>query len=162
MSWALAASHLGMLDAQRSLGTPNAITLVRSNLPADGGSARWLPALALGTDLVDGRLARRMGVETAFGGHAGFDGRRGGLDLVHVAHEPSRTLRIAALAAWAAPMVLVTVASIAGGCMVDAFRLVLVRPGCVDASRRRRAGAAAIGSGGGFAGGVQQCLAEGA
>lgn len=62
LSWTLAVSHLGMLDARQSLGLPNAVTLVRANLPAIGGGiGRWLPVLALTSDVADGRLARRNG-----------------------------------------------------------------------------------------------------
>lgn len=127
-SWALAAGHLGMLDGRRSLGAPNVITLFRANLPVLGGPPRWLPVLALGTDILDGRLARHTGGETAFGRYADSLADAVFWIWFTLRHEPSRALRIVALAAWAAPVVLVTVVSIAGGRMVDAPRPALLRP----------------------------------
>ena len=128
VSWLLAATHLGLLGNRRSLGLPNAVTLLRANLAATGGPTRWLPVAALASDLIDGRLARRTGSETAFGAYAD--------SLADVAfwiwfvlrHEPSRRVRIAALAAWAGPVVIVTTASIGCGRMMDAPRPAMLRP----------------------------------
>lgn len=104
------------------------VTLLRANLPALGGSARWLPVLALATDLLDGRLARRLGVQTAFGTYADSLADAAFWLWFALRHEPSRALRIAALAAWAAPVVVITVASVVGGRLLDAPRPVLLRP----------------------------------
>lgn len=128
VSWALAASHLGMLGTRRSLGVANVITLLRANLPALGGPPCWLPVLALATDLLDGRLARHRSGETAFGSSADALADAAFWTWFTLHHEPSRAVRIAALAAWTAPVVLVTVASIAGGHMVDPPRPTLLRP----------------------------------
>lgn len=65
-SWSMAATHLGLLESRRSLGAANVITLIRANLPAIGGPSRWLPTLALASDLADGPIARRAGAVTAF------------------------------------------------------------------------------------------------
>jgi phosphatidylglycerophosphate synthase len=128
VSWALAVVHLGMLDARQSLGLANAITLLRANLPAIGGSSRWLPAFALATDLLDGRIARHGDAVTSFGAHADSFADAVFWTWFALRHEPSRAVRVAALAAWAAPVVIVTMASIAGGRMVDAPRPELLRP----------------------------------
>lgn len=127
-SWVLAASHLGMLDARRSLGVSNVITLFRANLPALGGPTRWLPILAVVTDLLDGRSARCLGEETAFGSSADSLADAAFWTWFALSHEPSRVVRIAAFAAWTAPVLLVTVASIVGGRMVDPPRPALLRP----------------------------------
>jgi CDP-alcohol phosphatidyltransferase len=67
-SWALAVTHLGMLESRRSLGVANVLTLTRANLPVSAtGDGRVLGLLALISDLADGRLARRLGTVTPFG-----------------------------------------------------------------------------------------------
>jgi phosphatidylglycerophosphate synthase len=128
VSWLLAASHLGMLENRRSLGLPSAVTLLRANLPATGGPARWLPVAALASDLIDGRLARSIGSETAFGAQADSLADVAFWTWFVLHHEPSRRVRIAALAAWAAPVVIVTTASIGCGRMMDAPRPAVLRP----------------------------------
>ena len=67
-SWAMAATHLGMLEDRPSLGAASLVTLLRANLPALGARAarhptlvHWLPALALASDLADGQIARAAG-----------------------------------------------------------------------------------------------------
>jgi hypothetical protein len=128
VSWALSASHLGMLEDRRSLGVCNVISLLRADLPALGLPPCWAPVLAMVTDLLDGRLARRLGQETAFGSSADSLADAAFWTWFTWRHEPSRAMRFAALAAWAAPVALVTVASAAGGRMVDPPRPALVRP----------------------------------
>ena len=128
VSWLLAASHLGMLENRRSLGLPNAVTLLRANLATIGGPVRWLPVAALASDLIDGPLARRTGSETAFGAHADSLADVAFWTWFVLRHEPSRTVRIAALAAWGAPVVIVTTASIGCGRMMDAPRPAVLRP----------------------------------
>lgn len=128
VSWALAASHLGMLEDRRSLGVPNAITLLRANLPVLGGPTRWLPLLALVTDLLDGRFARHLGAETAFGSSADSLADAAFWTWFTVRHEPSRAMRTAAFVSWTVPVALVTVASVGGGHMVDPPRPTLLRP----------------------------------
>jgi phosphatidylglycerophosphate synthase len=127
-SWLLAASHLGMLENRRSLGLPNAVTLLRANLAAIGGPVRWLPVTALASDLIDGRLARRMGSETAFGAYADSLADTAFWTWFVLRHEPRRGVRITALAVWAVPVVIVTTASIGRGRMVDAPRPAVLRP----------------------------------
>lgn len=127
-SWALAVLHLGLLDTRRSLGPANVLTLVRANLPVLGGPVRWIPALALATDFLDGRVARRFGAETPFGSYADSLADAALWTWFAARHEPSRIVRIAAFTAWAAPVVVVTVASVAGGRMVDPPRPALLRP----------------------------------
>jgi phosphatidylglycerophosphate synthase len=128
VSWALAASHLGLLDTRRSLGVANALTLLRANLPALGGQVRWLPALAMASDLIDGHLARCTGAETLFGRHADSLADAVFWTWFTVRHEPSRGLRVVALSVWVAPVALVTMASVARGRMVDAPRPTVLRP----------------------------------
>jgi hypothetical protein len=71
ISWALTVTHLGLLGRRRTLGAANALTLVRANLPSIAAPPnRWLGVIALVTDLLDGRLARRGHAETLFGAHA--------------------------------------------------------------------------------------------
>jgi hypothetical protein len=127
-SWAMAITHLGLLGARRSMGWPNAISLARANLPVTGRIlGRWLGVAALVSDNLDGTLARRAG-PTMFGFYADsladaafwtwFGGRR----------DPSRLVRGAALAAWAAPVIAVGAASIAKGEMVDSPHPLFLRP----------------------------------
>jgi len=127
-SWVMAASHLGLLETGQSLGTANVITLLRANLPALGGPARWLPALALASDLADGRIARRADAVTAFGEHADSLADAAFWIWYTLRHEPGRGVRSAALAAWTAPVVALTSASILRGQMADPPRPAVLRP----------------------------------
>ena len=134
-SWAMAATHLGMLEDRSSLGAASQVTLLRANLPALGAQAvrhpalvRWLPALALASDLADGRIARGSGTVTAFGAHADSLADAAFWTWFTLRHEPSRPVRILALAAWAAPVVIVTSASITRGQMTDPPRPEVLRP----------------------------------
>jgi phosphatidylglycerophosphate synthase len=135
VSWAMAAAHLGMLEDRSSLGAASVVTLLRANLPALGARAarhpalvRWLPALALASDLADGRVARRRGTVTAFGTHADSLADAAFWTWFTLRHEPSRPVRIFALAAWAAPVAVVTSASITRGQMTDPPRPEMLRP----------------------------------
>ncbi|MGH7490297.1 MAG: CDP-alcohol phosphatidyltransferase family protein, partial [bacterium] len=69
VSWLLCITHLGLLGDRATLGWPNRFTMVRALLPAFAPPARWPALIALATDFVDGRLARR-GEESAFGAFA--------------------------------------------------------------------------------------------
>jgi hypothetical protein len=126
-SWALAAAHLGMLEQHRSIGWPNAITLARANLPTFIDH-RWTAVLAVGTDLADGRLARKLGAETTFGAAADSLADAAFWAWYARRHEPRGSLRAAALLAWVVPVVTVTTASLKRGRMVDAPRPAVVRP----------------------------------
>lgn len=133
-SWAMAATHLGMLEDRDSLGPANLVTLLRANLPALSGAAgldglaRWLPALALASDLADGRIARRSGTVTAFGQHADSLADASFWTWFALRHEPSRHVRILTLAAWAVPVLAVTAASVSHGRMTDPPRPAVLRP----------------------------------
>lgn len=130
MSWVLAATHLGMLERRGSIGLANAVTLTRANLPAlaDGWA---LPAAALGSDLADGRLARRLGTTSRFGAAADSLADAAFWAWFALRHEPSRRVRAAALLAWVAPVIAVTTTSFGRGRMVDAPRPILLRPAAV-------------------------------
>ncbi|WP_041759350.1 CDP-alcohol phosphatidyltransferase family protein [Amycolatopsis echigonensis] len=126
-SWVLAATHLGMLEDRRSLGAADIVTLTRANLPAitDGWA---VPVVALASDVADGHLARRLGTTSRFGAAADSLADAAFWAWFALRHEPSCRVRIAALAAWVAPVVAVTTASFGRGRMVDAPRPVVVRP----------------------------------
>lgn len=129
LSWLLAALHLGMLEDRRDLGGPNAISLLRANLPAVSyrlGAA--LPVLALVSDLVDGRLARAEG-PTRFGAAADVVADTATWTWWAFTADPSRIVRVATLAAWVGPVFGVSVASFRRGEMVDLARPRWLRPG---------------------------------
>jgi phosphatidylglycerophosphate synthase len=129
VSWVLAVSHLGMLEARPSLGLPSTVTMLRANLPAIWrGPVRWLPAVALASDLADGRLARRTGGETSFGAQADSLADAAFWTWFVLRHEPSHRVQTAALATWAMPVAAVTAISVQRGRMLDASRPVLLRP----------------------------------
>ncbi|WP_211323037.1 CDP-alcohol phosphatidyltransferase family protein [Amycolatopsis palatopharyngis] len=127
VSWLLAASHLGLLEHRRSIGYATVLTLVRANLPVFA-AGRWVPALALATDIADGRLARALEDTSPFGAAADSLADAAFWSWVAVRHEPSRRLRAVALLAWAAPVLTVTGVSVGRGRMVDAPRPILLRP----------------------------------
>lgn len=126
-SWVLAATHLGMLEHHRSIGVASAVTLTRANLPTL--TAGWAsPVVALASDVVDGRLARRLGTTSPFGAAADSLADAAFWSWYALRHEPGRPMRAAALLAWVVPVVAVTSTSVARGRMADAPRPVLVRP----------------------------------
>lgn len=126
-SWLLAATHLGMLEHRRSIGLATTVTLTRANLPACART-RWLPLLALTTDIADGRAARALGTESPFGAAADAIADAAFWTWYTLRHEPSRAVRTAAVLAWLAPVVTVTTLSVCNGRMVDAPRPALLRP----------------------------------
>lgn len=135
MTWSLTITHLGLLGEENTtLGWPNRLSLLRANLPALGDRHPSVAALlALGSDFLDGRLARSRGKETGFGAFA--DGLA---DVVFwswfvLRVEPSPAVRALALGLWVAPPVVITAAYFKEGRTIDfprpqAFRLVSV--GC--------------------------------
>jgi hypothetical protein len=127
VSWALAATHLGMLEGRGSIGWANAITLTRANLPTLAGRW-WVPVLALGSDVADGRLARGLGTSSPFGASADALADAAFWVWFALRHEPSRPVRIAALLTWVVPVIAVTAGSVGRGRMVDAPRPALLRP----------------------------------
>ncbi len=131
-SWLMAVTHLGMLGERTTLGVPNVLTLVRGNLPAvDHLMSRALPIISLATDFADGKIARRTGTVTSFGAQADFLADTAFWTWFIARHEPSRAVKLAALAAWAAPVIGVTAASISRGRMVDLPRAWWFRPAAI-------------------------------
>jgi hypothetical protein len=127
-SWLMAITHLGLLGRRRSIGWPNAISLARANLAVTGAPlGRWLGAVAALSDKLDGTLARRQG-PTMFGFYADSLADAAFWTWLGTRREPSRLVRAASVAAWAAPVASVAVASIAKGEMVESPRPALLRP----------------------------------
>ncbi|MFI5593914.1 CDP-alcohol phosphatidyltransferase family protein [Amycolatopsis sp. NPDC051758] len=126
-SWALAATHLGLLEQRRSLSLADVVTLTRANVPAltTGWAA---PVVVLAGDVADGRLARGLGTASPFGAAADSLADAAFWTWFALYHEPSRRVRAAALLAWVVPVVAVTTAGFGRGRMVDAPRPVLLRP----------------------------------
>jgi phosphatidylglycerophosphate synthase len=125
--WALAVTHLGLLGERRSIGVANAVTLLRANLPVLA-AGRWLGAVAVASDLLDGCIARRCHSETAFGYHADSLADAAFWTWYGLHGESSRAVRLAVIAAWAVPVAAVTAASIARGGMIDPPRPAVLRP----------------------------------
>jgi hypothetical protein len=131
ISWFMAVTHLGLLGERRSVGCPNVISLARANLPVTGEPlGRWVGVAALLSDALDGRLARRTR-PTMFGFYADSLADAAFWTWLGIRHEPSRWLRVASLAAWAAPVVAVTAASLGKGEIVESPRPMLLRPAAV-------------------------------
>jgi hypothetical protein len=126
-SWALAITHLGLLGPRRSIGAANLVTLARANLPAVA-AGRWTSAAMVAGDLLDGRLARHRAEVTVFGSYADSVADAAFWTWFAARHEPSRLLRLAALAAWAAPPAAVAAISVARGKMPGVPRPALIRP----------------------------------
>ena len=128
-SWLMTVTHLGMLEQRRTLGAPNLLTVARAALPAAatrlGGA---VPVLALATDFVDGKLARRTGTVTRFGTQGDYLADTALWTWFVLKHEPSRAWQLAALAAWAVPVAALTVVSVARGGVVDLPRSAWLRP----------------------------------
>jgi hypothetical protein len=128
-SWALAVTHLGMLEQRRRIGLADVLTLVRANLPALTPHDRtFAAAVAVATDLLDGPIARRAGEPTPFGRDADSLADAAFWSWYALRHEPSRLLRILLVGAWAAPVAAVTGFSVARGRMVDPPRPRRLRP----------------------------------
>ncbi len=128
VSWLMAVTHLGLLGRRRSIGWPNAISLWRANLAVTGQPlGRWAGVAAVASDKLDGALARRAG-PTMFGAYADSLADAAFWTWFATRREPSRLLRAASVAAWAAPVAAVGVASFATGEMVEPPRPALLRP----------------------------------
>ncbi len=118
-----------MLEERTDLGAANTLTLVRGNLPVLGRRlGPWLGVLAIATDLADGRLARRTGTTTPFGGYADAVADATFWTWFSHTYETDPTMRAAATLAWPAPVLLVTTLSLRGGRMVDTPRPRWLRP----------------------------------
>ena len=128
-SWLLASTHLGLLEDRSHLGPADFLTLARGNFPAVVSARHpWLASLALATDFVDGRLARRTCTATPFGAYADVFADASFWIWFTTESAQPRGLRVAAAAAWLLPVGAVTALSIATGRMVDAPRPRWVRP----------------------------------
>lgn len=128
-SWALAITHLGMLEDQPGLGAANTLTLLRANLPAIlPDRPALVAAIAAGTDLADGRYSRRTGTTTLFGQQADALTDAAVWTWLALRHEPSRALKLATIGGWIAVVGSVTAASFAKGGMIDAPRPRFIRP----------------------------------
>jgi hypothetical protein len=128
-SWTLSALHLGLLEHRERLAIADVVTLIRANLPAlPGAAGRWSGVLAITLDVADGRLARHQGTVSPFGDYADTLADAAFWTWLTLRHEPSRTVRAAAIAAWALPAVTVTVIAVGRGTMPDRPRPALLRP----------------------------------
>ncbi|OKK04776.1 hypothetical protein AMK26_15935 [Streptomyces sp. CB03234] len=128
-SWALSVLHLGLLEDRGRLAVADVLTLLRAGLPAlPGGAGRASGVLAIGLDLADGRLARRRATASPFGDYADTFADAAYWMWLTLRHEPSRTVRMAAVAAWALPVVTVTGFALRRGAMPERPRPVLLRP----------------------------------
>ena len=128
-SWLMTVTHLGMLERRKTMGLPNLLTIARANLPAAEarlGSA--VPVLALLTDFIDGKLARRTGTVTRFGTQGDYLADAALWTWYTVTHERNRGWQLATFAAWALPVAGLTIASFAKGGMVDVPRSRWLRP----------------------------------
>jgi len=129
VSWALAATHLGLLEERDRLSAADTLTLCRANLPALGrGCGRWVGVAAIASDVADGRVARRTGTASPFGAYADTFADAAFWTWLALRHEPDRRWRAAAIAAWVAPVAVVTVISVARGRIVEVPRSALLRP----------------------------------
>ena len=131
-SWFMAATHLGMLNERESIGVPNALTLARANLPAiENRVGKWIPLIALGSDFADGKIARATGAVTPFGSSADFLADTAVWTWFTLRHENNRMLQLLTFAAWVAPVVGLTAASMARGKLVELPRSAWFRPAAV-------------------------------
>ncbi|WP_274560809.1 CDP-alcohol phosphatidyltransferase family protein [Streptomyces spiramyceticus] len=128
-SWTLSALHLGLLEQRDRLSAADVLTLVRGNLPVTAvGSSRWSGVLAITLDLADGRLARQRATVSPFGEYADTFADAAFWTWLTLRHEPDRTVRAAAIAAWAVPVVTVTAVAVSRGTMPERPRPALLRP----------------------------------
>jgi len=126
VSWFLCITHLGLLGNRSTLGWPNRLTLLRSLLPSLAPASRWTSVVALTTDFVDGRLARR-GEDSAFGAFADPIADGVFCSWYALRWEPNRWLRLAPPALFAASAAGIAVGYFARGRAIDYPRLTAVR-----------------------------------
>jgi hypothetical protein len=126
VSWSLCITHVGLLGDRSTLGWPNRLTLLRALLPSVAPVSRWTSLIALATDFMDGRLARR-GAESAFGAFA--DPIADGVfwSWYALRWETNRWLRWAPLTLFAASTAAITAAYFVRGRTIDYPRLQAVR-----------------------------------
>ena len=125
-SWILCITHLGLLGEHSTLGWPNRLTLLRALLPALAPTSRWPALIALGTDSIDGRLARK-GAESAFGAFADPIADGAYWSWFALRWEPNRWLRWAPITLFAASVLGISAAYFARGRAIDYPRPVAVR-----------------------------------
>lgn len=119
-SWALAVTHLGLLEHRRRIGLADLLTLARANLPVLAPDNRALTAtVAVGTDLLDGRVARRAGTTTPFGRSADPLADAAFWSWYVLRHDSGPLARVMVLGAWGTPVAATTLLSVARGRMVD-------------------------------------------
>lgn len=129
VSWTLAALHLGLLERRDHLAPADVLTLIRGNLPATAvGASRFSGVLAIASDVADGRLARRQATTSPFGDYSDTFADAAFWTWLTLRHEPNRTVRAAAITAWAAPVVTVTAIAVGRGTMPERPRPELLRP----------------------------------
>ncbi|MEV0170388.1 CDP-alcohol phosphatidyltransferase family protein [Streptomyces sp. NPDC050803] len=92
------------------------------------GPSRLSDVLAITSDLADGHLARRQATQSPFGDYADSFADAAYWTWLVLRHEPSRTIRAAAIAAWALPVTTVTAVAVSRGAMPEWPRPALLRP----------------------------------
>lgn len=128
-SWLLTSTHLGLLEDRSHLGPADLLTLARGNLPAVVNARHpWLASLAMATDFVDGRLARRTATTTPFGAYADVFADASFWIWFTTDRTEPRGVMVAAVVTWMLPVGAVTALSIATGTMVNAPRPRWIRP----------------------------------
>ncbi|WP_435057282.1 CDP-alcohol phosphatidyltransferase family protein [Streptomyces sp. bgisy060] len=128
-SWALTASHLGLLEHRRRLAAADVLTLLRADLPALPGGDRHLSGVvAIALDHADGRLARRHGTASPFGDYADTFADAAFWTWHAWRHETGRTTRAVAVAVWVLPVVAVSTTALYRGRMPERPRPALLRP----------------------------------
>ncbi|WP_151482137.1 CDP-alcohol phosphatidyltransferase family protein [Streptomyces albicerus] len=129
VSWTFTVLHLGLLERRDHLVPADVLTLIRGNLPATAvGASRFSGVLAIASDVADGRVARRQAAVSPFGDYADTFADAAFWTWLTLRHETSRTVRAAAIAAWAAPVVTVTAIAVGRGTMPERPRPELLRP----------------------------------
>ena len=126
LSWLLSITHLGLLGERATLGSPNRLALLRALLPAFGNDSPPIALVALASDFLDGRLARRGGA-TAFGAFA--DPIADGVfwSWFALRREPNRWLRWGPLALFASSTAVIALAYFMRGRIIDYPRPIAVR-----------------------------------
>lgn len=120
VSGLMAVTHLGLLgDAPRALGWPNRVSLLRANLPVLLPESPALGTLALASDYIDGRLARTLPDETAFGAYCDALADVAFWTWFAARREPNTMVRLTALTASLGPPVAVAAAYFVCGRTVD-------------------------------------------
>ena len=118
VSWLLCLTHLGLLGDMSTLRWPNRLTLLRALLPSLASGSRWTSLVALATDFLDGRLARRDS-ESAFGAFADPIADGAFWSWYALRWEQNRWLRWAPVALFGATTAAITFVYFARGRTID-------------------------------------------